>query len=394
MPERLPSLTGMRGVAASVVFLTHVVYFAGQDDRSGRLSLPVFAVSLGTTAVSLFFLLSGFVLTCTASPADTARSFLRKRLFRICPSHLVVWAGFVLLVRCAGVPRGDGYDASVPGDLAGALLVNTLIPVERIAAGGNPVTWSLTCEVVFYLLFPFLLARIDAIRPARLPLAAGAAVAAVWAVPLASLALDGPEPAHQFIPGFDLTLPQVGLAYLFPAGRLPEFVLGMILARIHLRPGARIARIARRVGSLPAALLVLGALAAGRRLLPSPFALAAVTVLPLALLLLALAAADVAGRRSLLRTLVMRRLGELSYAVYLTHFIVILTVNHYLGSALGITGRTGIALVATLLVSWLLHTRVERPCMRRFATPSARRPTVGEPGLAGSGEHAGTRGGN
>ncbi|RLU81795.1 acyltransferase [Streptomyces griseocarneus] len=373
MPERLPSLTGVKGVAMSAVFLTHVVYFAVQD---GRHPLPLFVVSLGMTAVSLFFLLSGFVLTHTASPADTFRSFMRRRLVRVCPSHLVVWAGFVLLVRCAGVSRA-GPDASALGDLAGALLVNTLVPVERIAAGGNLVTWSLTCEVVFYLLFPFLLARVAAIRPARLPLAAGAAMAAVWAVPLASLALDGPEPAHQYIPGFDLTLPQVGLVYLFPVGRLPEFVLGMILARIHQRPGDRIPRIARRTGSLPAVLLLLGALAAGRRLLPSPFVLAAVTILPLALLLLTLAGEDAAGRRSPLRSSVMGRLGELSYAIYLTHFTALLTVNHCFGRSLGLWARTGIALGVTLLVAWLLHTCVERPCMRRFARSPTRPRAVG-----------------
>ncbi|MFI0742277.1 acyltransferase family protein [Streptomyces sp. NPDC021100] len=157
----------------------------------------------------------------------------------------------------------------------------------------------------------------------------------------------------------------VALVYLWPVGRLPGFVLGMILARIPLRSDGRVLR---PVGSLPALSPVLGALAAGRALLPSPFHLAAVTVLPLALLPVSVAATDVTDRSPYLRSPVMVRLGELSYAIRLTHFTVLLTVDHYLGRALGIPARTAMALAITLLLSWLLSTFVERPCMRRFAT--------------------------
>lgn len=56
------------------------------------------------------------------------------------------------------------------------------------------VVWSLSCELVFYLLFPLLLPLVRSIRPERLMVAAGVAAAASWAVPLLLLVLGGPLP--------------------------------------------------------------------------------------------------------------------------------------------------------------------------------------------------------
>lgn len=68
---RMPSLTGLRFVAAFGVYLCHAAFLGSQahDWPSGPFEL------LGAVAVSLFFVLSGFVLTRSAHPADTARAF-------------------------------------------------------------------------------------------------------------------------------------------------------------------------------------------------------------------------------------------------------------------------------------------------------------------------------
>jgi peptidoglycan/LPS O-acetylase OafA/YrhL len=130
--------------------------------------------------------------------------------------------------------------------------------------------------------------------------------------------------------------------------------------------------------------------------------MAAVTLLPVTWLITAAAAADTrttatpttgtpttatpttgtrttgtrrAGTRaSLLRAPVMLRLGELSFAFYLTHRLVQVYGHRALG-----TGRTwstpaaaallAASAVLTLLLAWLLHTAFERPVMRRFAAP-------------------------
>ncbi|MFI0237748.1 acyltransferase family protein [Streptomyces sp. NPDC016845] len=357
----LPSLTGLRFVAASGVFVCHVATLDAA--RSAGWPRPALFL-LGPVGVSLFFVLSGFVLTVSAREADSARSFWRRRLVKIYPNHWVVWLLVMALFWCVGMPRpGFGVSDGVLalGDMANALLVHTLVPLPSFVLGGNGVAWSLTCELLFYLLFPWLLPWVVRI-PARWLTAAAVSVAlAAWTVPLLSLALGGPPLRQASLPG-TVTGAQMLLVYLFPPSRLPEFVLGMILARMH------VCGLPVRVGTVPSAALLCTALFAGIAVLPAPFLLAAVTVVPVALLVRATAALDLRQRRSVLRMPVLVLLGELSYAFYLVHATVIATVLRYGGGMLGPATAATVSLMVALAASWLLYTHVEQPCIRRFAT--------------------------
>ncbi|GHD41732.1 hypothetical protein D9V29_01735 [Mycetocola manganoxydans] len=66
--QRLDSLTGLRFIAAFVVFGIHSLYY-GQDSWTES----VFAA--GMTGVSFFYIVSGFVLAWTAREHDPVRSF-------------------------------------------------------------------------------------------------------------------------------------------------------------------------------------------------------------------------------------------------------------------------------------------------------------------------------
>ncbi|WP_344365373.1 acyltransferase [Streptomyces gobitricini] len=359
-------MTGLRCAAALAVFVCHAAILVAQDRGGPIPRAQVFAVVLGPVGVSFFFVLSGFVLTHSARATETAGRFWSRRGFRIYPAHLAVWGLCMVLFHGAGVPRVTA--AGPAGDLAGALLVHTLIPVGRIPAGGNSVTWSLTCELVFSLCFPFLLPVVLRLRHRHLRYAAAGAVLVTWAVPLAAISLPGAPVGLQF-PGLDMTEPQVYLVYLFPLSRLAEFVLGMVLARMHARKPAA------GPGVTLSGTLVLATAAAALEWLPAPFLLAAATTVPNALLVRAAAAADV--RREgycLLRSRVVVLLGDLSYAFYLLHYPALMAVRHVAGPSCPVFALVGVALGASLIGSWLLHTRVERPTMRWFArrTASAR----------------------
>src|SRR5215213_1109215 len=81
---RLDSLTGLRFFAAFVVFAFHSLRY-GEQSFGDALFLA------GTTGVSFFFVVSGFVMSWTARSDDTARRFYRRRFARIYPAYVVAW---------------------------------------------------------------------------------------------------------------------------------------------------------------------------------------------------------------------------------------------------------------------------------------------------------------
>ncbi|AJT62651.1 Acyltransferase MdmB [Streptomyces lydicus] len=361
-PERLPSLTGLRFVAAFGVYICHAAFIGpGRSWMTTEL--------LGPLAVSLFFILSGFVLTRFARPGDTARAFWRRRVVKIYPNHLIAWVLFMIyfLVIGVAVAQSGSVLASVLALVPGVLLVHTWLPNYHLIGSGNIVSWSLACEVFFYLLFPLLLALVRRIPPRRLAAAGVCMAAAVWTVPVVSYALGGAP-----LPGFPWPVPrdQLWFAYFLPLCRLPEFVLGIILAT-GMRSGDR----KRRMGMWASSALLLASLALGATELPPVFLFAAVGVVPLTLLIRATAALDLRGAPSPLRTPVMVFLGEISYAFYLVHTLALMVVNHITGDAWSGLATGVLGLPVALLMAWLLYTLVERPCMRRFAR--RRRATPG-----------------
>ena len=83
----LPSLTGVRGIAAFGVFASHLHYLfpversvtgvAGPGGNLQRIR------SWGANGVSLFFVLSGFVLAWTWTDGTDSRTFWRRRFARV-----------------------------------------------------------------------------------------------------------------------------------------------------------------------------------------------------------------------------------------------------------------------------------------------------------------------
>ena len=162
----LPSLTGLRWVAAFGVFAYHVRNL-GYFDGNAQTALSA-VVGSGDTGVSLFFMLSGFVLAWsdradddTAGPVRAALRFWARRAARIWPLHLVA----VLAAIIVAATLLPGIRTTSPAALvANVLLVNAWHAPWWQA--GNPVSWSLTCEAFFYLTFPFLIRLLRSAHPA------------------------------------------------------------------------------------------------------------------------------------------------------------------------------------------------------------------------------------
>jgi peptidoglycan/LPS O-acetylase OafA/YrhL len=368
---RLPSLTGLRFIAALMVFAFHGSLLFVFRDPSVQGRYMTDAATAGFVGVSFFFVLSGFVLTWSARPGGGAAAFWRRRFVRIVPNHVVTFAAALVLLAWAGQASG------VPQALTNLVLLQSWVPDIAYVGSGNDVSWSLSVEVLFYLSFPLLFALVRRIRPSRLWYWAGGTAAAVVLLPLAAQALL-PDTPH-FIWG-PASFTQIWSVYEFPVSRSLEFVLGMLLARIVLT-GRWV-----RVGVLPAAVLAVGAYI-GSLHAPFLFRFAAVTVIPLGILIAAVASADVAGRRTVLSTRPMVWLGEISFAFYMVHKLVLqfghLAFGRIPNGMGGVSGPAwstpgGAAFLAgcflvSLLLAWGLSVGVERPLVRRWSSRRTQR---------------------
>jgi peptidoglycan/LPS O-acetylase OafA/YrhL len=353
--DRLPSLTGLRFGAAFLVFGFHlqVAHIFGSGSKADHWLGLTFGH--GAVGVSFFFVLSGFVLTWSAKSGERARDVWRRRAARIYPNHLVT----AVVAIAGGSAVGGGV--TIAAVVANVFLVQSWIPSQTVYFGLNTVAWSLSCEVFFYLAFPFLLRGLDRLTGRGLwPVALGL-MAIVWCLPLVTLSWSEPI-SYWFI-------------YVFPASRLPEFCLGMVLARI-VRSGRWIGIPVWAAGVL----LVAAYIAVGY--IPAQWGYVAVTVVPLALFIPAVAAADVAGRRSFWAMPKMVWLGEISFAFYLVHQLVIRYASKLLHvpaapPGWGFAHCAAVAVfigVAALIGAWLLHIWVEKPMVRRLGR--SRRPVT------------------
>lgn len=314
--EHIHQITVLRGVAASLVFVFHLVLTV---DRYTPAVLRPW-VAFGEIGVDLFFVISGFVMVHSvrrlSGPRDAA-GFLGRRIWRIAP--LLYIATLVHLLF------GAAYGRQI--DAAQVINVLTILPVMETPAGASHAlvtAWTLGFELAFYL-------------------AVGLVVAAGinWRVTalagiLLTLVAVGQLPAPALRP--------------YAAPLMIEFAFGMIGYALWSR------------GLVTGRLAAFLALAGGLLLvLPMSELRVLKWGVPCGLLFVA-ALAWKPGDGSLTRAGIW--LGAISYSLYLCHVVVFDALGPLfslfmplplLGITLGIAG---------LVVSWRVHDRVEVPLLR------------------------------
>ncbi|MFB7673696.1 acyltransferase family protein [Kitasatospora purpeofusca] len=361
--SRLPSLTGLRFPAALAVFAYHAAlpiptlrFFA---DDSTEFRFVDLADQAGGLGVAFFFVLSGFVLTWSARPGDTATGFWRRRMVKIVPNYVVAWALAMIFFAGSYTP--------VRTAVLNLLMLQVWIPDFNTYFSVDPPSWSLGAELVFYLSFPLLHRALRRIRPERLFLWIGGTVAAIVATPaLAYLVL----PDTPGVPGgYDSSVVQYWFSYVLPPVRLLDFALGILVA-LAVRSGRW-----RDIGMVWSGLLLVAGYVA-TRWVPYLYAQRVTTVVPIALLVASAAIADRDGRFTPFRNRAMTWLGEISFAFYLLHFIVLTEMRDLLGTKLYSTpagiGLLLLAIGVTVLLSWILYRLVEAPITKRFSSPRRR----------------------
>lgn len=288
-PHKLRGIEAGRGFAAALVVLAHIGTIIAQP-RFYNVRILNGATDYFGVGIDFFFVLSGFVICWVHWDDIGQRGRLRRyavnRISRIYPPYLIVMLPLAALYF---THPGAGIESQHdPVNLIFSILLLPY-PVHPILG----VAWTLVHEVLFYLLFGLIIA---------------AGRRALWILPgwgaviLMLALLAGPLPFP-----FDILLNPFNL----------EFLLG-ISAALWLKYGRVPAPAAV---ALAGAVTFLSAMAMGAYIVPTPLLARAVFGLS--------SAAYVAGIVELERTrsLTIPRqfllIGAASYAIYLTHGVVL-----------------------------------------------------------------------
>ncbi|MDE3106097.1 MAG: acyltransferase [Acidobacteriota bacterium] len=317
---QLPALTGIRTVLALGIVLFHFT-----PPHLGPL-YPIIDNSF--VFVGCFFLISGFILTYNYSDRAltlSKRDFWVARFSRLYPVYLLV------LVLSFDMLRDEWGARSHAEFWRGVVLTPLLLQgwSPKLATFGNTVAWTLSCEVMFYFAFPFLLyawARrmhwLD--TPGRLI----ALILGLWCFGMLPHLLYGyfnPDhlaaPANRYTSSYLLRL----LKYT-PPPYVCTFLSGVALGRLHpLLPMSRWQRfwVALASFGLFVAFFYTGAV----RHVPYLILHGGFLVPLFCLMILGLAGPNPIASLFSIKPIVL--IGEATFALYLLHFNMFLLIHKY-----------------------------------------------------------------
>jgi peptidoglycan/LPS O-acetylase OafA/YrhL len=313
-------------------------------------------VQHGYLRVDLFFILSGFIIThvygrhIVPLRAKNLLIFLWHRFIRLYPAHATVLIVLVALVVTAlhlGIPINSKMGWNFR-DLPWQFLMLHAWGFTETASWNTP-SWSISAEWFAYLVFPASALAVFSLAPR--------AALAFAVLSLAVLAIV-----------FEASGSSIGSAFIgLPAlTRVEcEFVCGMLIQYATARGGAP--WLSERIADLFAVGGLFGFIIAAA-LDVSDYLL----ILLLAVLIFGLARSGPVGRALFARPSVVW-IGEISYSIYLVHFLVLLVLRHA-GDKLhlipatiaGSTAAFLIAIVVVIAAACVLFYAIEHPTRRRL----------------------------
>ncbi|MGG7579283.1 acyltransferase family protein [Rhizobium sp. Nf11,1] len=320
-PDYIPSLDGLRGLAALLVVQAHIgLVFPNTG---------LHFITMGSEAVGLFFALSGFLMAhlygSRPVTKETVLDFLVSRFARIYPVYL---AAVLLVAALSGMHSLNFVQPIIGG---------TEFLRHVFLLGSSGVFWSIPPEIQFYLFFPILWLCLT--RPQRYSgVIAGLAVLVV---------VDGL-----------LELPGPGILLL---SKLPYFLFGALAGAMHScwdrwRPSAL-------TGAFT--LFLLAVFFTYRHVLPgfSPVFWGLQSAIAAAVIV-ALAARQPPIADHVLAAAPMRFLGAISFSLYLFHVPITFLVGRAFDGLIPEPVLVLVALGVAAAGAWFIHETIEVPSRR------------------------------
>lgn len=344
--QPLRPLTSFRFAAVLLVLFWHVGWLR--------------TYQTGYVGVSFFYALSGFILTYNYADAfrrvdePLLKKFYGARFARIYPVYLLafLWGALLTPVNTYGGPWTWAGVA-----LANLVLVQSYVPNLAVAFSFDGVAWSLSDEMTFYVLLPWLLAGWNRwARNLRIRHLVWI-MAGLWAGLSAFLV-----PYHS---GW-----QSWIAYIFPGTRLVDFFTGLLAALIFRRTlpstkGLKASRGRWTMWEAMALVLAWGIVAVGP--LAEQSLRFSALYLPAWAVILYVFAHQKGYLAQMLSHPLLVLLGNMSFSFYMIHRLVMrsLQANGWY-SYQGPLWQTGLVIAISLALSAVLYRFYEEPVRQRL----------------------------
>jgi peptidoglycan/LPS O-acetylase OafA/YrhL len=395
--EDVPALTGLRFLAAFSVLIAHSfsIMLLSHETPMGAIYWLRQSSGFGMT---LFFVLSGFVIHYNYAASVTEEglrgiaAYLWARFARLYPLFLLMMMVYILVSSrfldfWTGHPeRFQSIVKALPYFL---LSVQSWIymPIDgnsliSAIGGASPLTWSISTEWFFYIVYPFLAWFVLCSRRPWITAALAVLWCALWMALSANLYDRSPQIDSLAIAHFG---PVAGLKdhqqdsfvrwllYYSPYLRVGEFALGAIIAQLYVQLKTRsVTWHENLIGTVifilaTASVLLITYLEYSPAVSPNVFWKTSLNfaLAPSAALLVFTAARyrNLGSRMLTSRPIIA--LGEASYSIYLIHYVVLLTILRLTGSAMhGIVYdamKVVLVMMAILLIALMLYKYYEAP---------------------------------
>lgn len=164
MENRIKELDGLRGIAVVLVMALHLFKRAGYFTEHPVLETTIIFTTVGWVGVDIFFTLSGFLITSILLKSKTDehyfKNFYVRRALRIFPLYYAA----ILFVLFFAPKVEEEFTSQLSTVLPimllyqqnWALLFDGFFITQYLG-----ITWSLAIEEQFYLIWPFIVYKLD-----------------------------------------------------------------------------------------------------------------------------------------------------------------------------------------------------------------------------------------